>query len=90
MERVTPRDVAMWMRAELDQHGHLRQSDAADGIVRQFGPDFVYENDNGNPGIEPRVLDAFRRLTGNNVVWVQSEFKWRYRRAGDQPGRRQD
>lgn len=90
MERVTPRDVAIWMRAELDRVGQLPQSDAVEGIVRQFGPDFAYENENGNPGIDTRVLDAFSRITGNNVVWVRSEFRWRYRRQGDKPGRMLD
>jgi hypothetical protein len=89
MNDVRPRDVARWMLEDLDRDGELRQSAAADGIVCNFGPDFVYENENENPAIDDRVLDAFRRITPN-VVWIKSEFRWRYRVPGDQPGRMQD
>lgn len=33
------------------------------------GPEFIYENDNGNPAIDKRVLRAFRKASGDTVVW---------------------
>jgi hypothetical protein len=86
----TPDDVARWMRDELDRTGSLLQADAAAGIEREFGPSFIYVNENGNPAIDKRVLREFRELTGDNIIWDRWEYKWRHRQPGDAPSRRQD
>ena len=65
----TPGDVALWMRDELDRTGSLRQADAVSGIEREFGPRFIYENEKGNPAIDPHVLHEFRELTEDDVIW---------------------
>ena len=44
----TPDDVALWMCDELEHTGRLRQADAVAGIEREFGPSFIYVNENGN------------------------------------------
>lgn len=61
--------VARWMLSEFEKAGELYQSDAVDGIEREFGPDFIYDNDLGNQAIDRTVLVAFRKLTEGNVVW---------------------
>ena len=88
--KSTPDDVARWMRDELDRTGSLLQADASAGIEREFGPSFIYMNENGNPAIDKRVLREFRELTGDAVIWDRWEYKWRHRQPGDAPSRRQD
>ena len=67
----TPGDVARWMLDELDRTGSLLQADAVRGIEREFGPSFIYENENGNPAIDPDVLHKFRELNEDDVIWDQ-------------------
>lgn len=73
----TPGDVALWMLDELDHAGSLLQVDAVAGIEREFGPSFVYENENGNPAIDPHVLHEFRELTEDDVI----RDRWACRRC---------
>jgi hypothetical protein len=91
IEAAPPRlgDVARWMLDELDRTGSLLQADAAAGIEREFGPSFIYENENGNPAIDPHVLREFRELAEDDVVWDRWAYKWRRREPGDAPGRKQ-
>jgi hypothetical protein len=85
----TPGDVARWMLGELDRTGSLLQADAVRGIEREFGPSFIYENENGNPAIDPDVLHKFRELNEDDVIWDQGAYLWRHRQPGDAPGRKQ-
>lgn len=87
---MSPTDVASWMVAELSRNGELYQEDAAEAIRDRFGDEFVYENDNGNLAIDKAVLTAFRKATGDTVVWVKGERCWRRREDHDGPGRAQD
>lgn len=89
IETATPEDVALWMCDELDRAGSLLQSDAAAGIEREFGPDYIYVNENGNPAIDKRVLHLFRELTEDYVIWDRWKFGWRRRQPGDAPSRKQ-
>jgi len=57
-------------------------------IEAKFGPDVVYENENGNLAISQEVLDRFRELTEATVVWEPGRREWREREPGDGPGRR--
>ena len=86
----TADDVAAWMYQEISKRGVLYQDEAADHISANFGPQFTYENDNGGVAIARSVLDSFRRLTQDEVVWVRSERYWRHRAAEDEPGRQQE
>jgi PIN like domain len=85
-----PGDCAQWMLDELERTGTLPQADAVEGIEREFGPGFIYENKNGNPAIDPRVLREFRELTEDEVIWDFGARQWRHRQPGDAPSRRQD
>jgi hypothetical protein len=56
----------------------------------RFGEQFTYTNDNGNPAIDKRVLKAFRKITGETVVWNRWGSSWRRRTEGDAAGRKQE
>ena len=86
---ATVADVAKWM---LDQIGEkpLYQDKAAWEIKKRFGEEFVFSNENGNPAIVKGVLEKFRKLSGDEVVWSRGDFCWRLRRASDKPGRQQE
>ena len=87
---TTPEIVADWMLRELErQAGILNQDDAAGRIADLFGERFVYENRAGNIAIHKEVLAAFRKLTGNTVVWSSGERLWRRRESGDELSRKQ-
>lgn len=51
-------------------------------------PDLTYTNDNGNLGIDKRVLLEFNKLTPD-VVWSRGSRHWRKREDHDEPGKRQ-
>ena len=88
---MTPAAVARWMLDEFErQDGYLAQEDAADTIGSKFGTAFVYDNENGNLAIDRKVLDAFRKLTAETVVWDRGERAWRRRDLNDPPGRQSD
>ncbi len=86
---TTARDVAEWMLSELDRQTLLHQEFVVIQILLQFGEQFTYTNNNDNLTIAKNVLEAFRRLTGDDVVWVSDERYWRRRQPDDEPGRHQ-
>ena len=67
------------MLDELERVTHLYQEETVWTIQRTFGKQFVNDNRNGNPAIDPKVLKAFDRLTGDSVVWARGERMWRKR-----------
>jgi len=83
----TPTEVAEWILAQLPDQSFLFQDRVARNIRQQFGEDFTYRNKNGNFGIRKDVLDEFRKLTPNDVVWSRSQQAWRRRRPTDPVGR---
>jgi hypothetical protein len=88
---ATADTVAGWMLKELEkQGGVLYQNDAVSNIADLFGERFVYENDLGNACIDKQVLAAFRKLTGDSVVWSRGERLWRARESGDELTRQQN
>jgi len=85
---ATANDVAKWMVEQLKQQGMLYQEQIVYDIQAEFGEEFTYYNNNGNPAINKDVLDAFKKLTPD-VVWIRGERYWRTREPGDEPGRNQ-
>lgn len=73
---VTEKDVAQWMLDEVLNKGYLEQCAVVHVILKKFGNDFVYQNDNGNLAIEKKVLNIFNNLSSDNVVWLKSERAW--------------
>jgi hypothetical protein len=86
---TTPDDVAKWMLSELQREKYLYQETVVYDIESKFGEDFIYNNDNGNPAIGKKVLSAFKKLTGDSVIWERGERLWRFRGEHDEPGRQQ-
>lgn len=84
------KDVAEWMAEEIRSNNYLEQGVAVSVIPEKFGDDFVYTNDSGNFAIAKKVLAAFRKLSGNDVVWLRYEKAWATRQNHLPPGREQD
>jgi hypothetical protein len=92
MTATTPEDIARWMLEKLDAVPFgLYQNQIVYEIAQRFGSGFTYHNANGNLAISKPVLAAFRRLSGDDVVWSRGERCWRRRTAWDRrTGRQQD
>lgn len=78
------------MIEELERVSFLHQETVVFDIASKFGEEFTYINENGNQAIRRDVLAAFRRLSGDSVIWERGERMWRKRQGYDLPGRQQD
>lgn len=87
---ITPEAIAQWMLDELERQQALCQQHAVIEIAKRSGPEFTYTNENGNPAIGERILKAFRKISGETVVWERWDFCWHKRTAADAPGRKQE
>lgn len=81
--------VAKWMLDKITATKPLYQEEAAWEIKKEFGDGFIYDNDNGNPAIKPKLLAAFRKISSATIVWVTGEKCWRLRVPTDGLGRKQ-
>jgi hypothetical protein len=79
-----PKQVAERLRDEFEQRGHLYQETAVRLIKDEFGGDYIYKNENGNPAIDRRVLRAFRALTEDTAAWDRWDKSWQRKSAGQQ------
>ncbi len=86
--KISPADIAQWMLKEFEQSERLVQCLAAYQIRDMFGEEYVYQNENHNWAIKKEILEEFRNLTRDSVVWSRSEQLWRKRREYDPPGKR--
>jgi len=84
---MTNEEVAAWMVNALASEGCLYQDDVVDFLIRSKQEVFLTENTDGNQVLNLPLLNAFKKLTADNVVWVRSGFYWRYRVPEDEPGR---
>jgi hypothetical protein len=82
--------AAAWMLSHVEEARYLHQEDAAYYIQHQFGDHLVYINERGTLCLGKPLLNAFRRISSEAVVWVPSDRHWRLHEHGDQPGRQQD
>jgi len=73
------------MVAEVQVQGFLFRSTAVNHIAEHFGEEFTYRNEAGNLAIARPVLQAFRKLTEETVVWDRWSKAWRDRRHTDRP-----
>lgn len=73
---------------KLETDGCLYQDDIVDYLVRNDNENFLRENSDGNLVLDKALLKRFKDLTSDNVVWVQSDFYWRYRVLEDEEGRK--
>lgn len=79
--------VADWMQSEIVAQGCIYQDDVVDYLVKARAEDLLRENSDGNLVVGREVLDAFRKLNEDSVVWVKPDRYWRPRVAEDEPGR---
>jgi hypothetical protein len=82
---ATPLEVARCMTDKVLTENDLYQEDAVDEIAEKFGEEHVYENKNGNLAISQKVLDKFKELTKDTVVWQSRGRYWRKREPSDPP-----
>lgn len=73
---ATEQAIAEWMVGEIKFKGTLHQADAIDYVKSQFGEQFVYVNENGNPSLSKEVKKAFRKLHKGRVAWDRDGFFW--------------
>ncbi|MGB5115738.1 MAG: hypothetical protein WBO26_02050 [Providencia rettgeri] len=80
-------EIAAWMQSQLEKDGCLYQEDAVDFLVKNAQESFLKENADGNLVLTPPVLNAFKKLNADTVVWVRPDLYWRFRVAEDEDGR---
>jgi len=85
---ASPVEIAEWMMEEFNKRGRLVQTYAVWQIKKRFGEEHIYKNKNHNWAINQPILEAFRTLTPDNVVWSRSRQLWRTRRDSDPPDAR--
>ncbi len=74
------------MLSELQRVKYLYQEAVVYDITSKFGVNLTYYNDSGNPAIGKKVLAAFRKITGDSVIWERGERMWRFRENTMNPG----
>lgn len=79
--------VAIWMQSILDAEGCLYQDDVVDFLVKNQKEELLRENNEGNLVIGKPLLNAFKKLNENSVVWVKPDKYWRFRVPEDEDGR---
>lgn len=80
-------EAAQWMLQRLKEENCLYQDDVVDFLVKSKEMSLIRENSDGNEVLANSVLNEFRKLTPDNVVWVKPDRYWRYRIPEDEPGR---
>ena len=86
---MTHKEIAEWMVRKLEQEKSLYQDVVVDEIASKFGHEFTYERDSGGLAIDKKVLNEFRSITKENVVWERGGKYWRFRESEDTKGKRQ-
>ncbi|WP_371364567.1 hypothetical protein ACA097_16365 [Pseudomonas sp. QL9] len=81
------KDVAQWMLEQLEREGCIYQDDVVDHLVKGNAEGLLRENADGNLVVGRKVLDAFKAVSEQTVVWVKPDMYWRWRVAEDEPGR---
>lgn len=73
---TTRTDIARYMIDQIDERQHVYQAEMVDEIELKFGSEWVYENENGNMAISPKVLAEFRKLHGGRIEWDKYDKSW--------------
>ena len=79
-------EIAEWMFEEVRRKGKLYQWRAARYIHSAFDPKHVYTTKGGGLRIKSYILDAFKALTEEEVIWTGKY--WKLREPFDVPGKR--
>lgn len=75
--------IAEWMLEQYKLYQRLPQTAAVRGIRITFGDEHCYKNKQRNWAINKGILEAFKNLTPDDVVWSRSAQGWRARRPSD-------
>lgn len=81
--------AATWIMGEVETGKHVYQERVARHVRQNIGQDLTYKNGNGNWALDKRINEAFKKLSGDRVVWERSSQCWRLRKPKDKPGRMQ-
>ncbi|GAA1053948.1 DUF6953 family protein [Dietzia natronolimnaea] len=73
-------EIALWMIDQFKDRQTISQHTMAMGIRKNFGPEWLYRNQNGNPAIDRKVLAEFRKLRDDSIEWDRSTQDWRVKR----------
>lgn len=88
MKTKSALDVAAFMLEHLERE-HLLYQDKIVLLAREeFGDEFICVNENGNYAFKANVLNTFKKLTGDKVVWCRVSKYWRFRMSTDDPNSR--
>ena len=81
---ATVKEIAEWMLKEVATKD-LYHDYAAHNIQRLFGSDFVHQKASRNWAISIRkdILNEFRKLSGDAIVWERGSRLWRKRTQSD-------
>lgn len=79
--------ASAWMLAQIEREGCIYQDDVVDLLVKSKAENLLRENSDGNLVVGTELLNAFKKLTETNVVWVKPDRYWRFRVPEDEPGR---
>lgn len=77
---TTPTEIAQWMIEQFEERRTISQHTMAMGIRKNFGAEWLYKNQNGNPAIDKKVLAEFRKLKDESIEWDQSSQQWQVKR----------
>lgn len=80
-------EVSLWMKEILEKDECLYQDDVVDYLVKSDENQLLRENSDGNLVLERKLLNFFKKLTTEDVVWVMPDRYWRFRVAEDEEGR---
>ncbi|MDE9427452.1 ATP-dependent RNA helicase HrpA [Xenorhabdus bovienii] len=75
------------MQHQLEKEECLYQEDVVDYLVKINKEQFLKENTDGNLVLTTPVLNAFKKLNTDTVVWVKPDRYWRFRVPEDEDGR---
>lgn len=76
----TAASIGKWLFDEIQNKSpqYLYQSDAVAYIIHNFGKEWSYQNENGNPAISKEVIKEFGKLklTDPNIQWHSGSQCW--------------
>lgn len=84
---MDPESIATWMQAELERDNCLYQDDVVDYLEKNGYHELLKENSDGNIVLGLKVLNAFKKLNSESVVWVKPDRYWRPRVPEDESSR---
>lgn len=88
MQKITDKDIALFMLKLYKEEKFLLQKVAALEIAAKFGEAFVTFNRNRNLGIDKKVLAEFKKLTPDSI-WDRRLKAWREKETDESATSRQ-